>query len=537
MLSKFFHFFFRFFSIYFKPYRTSDELQKILRYPTTRQLDDNEKNLVWNHRSFLKSKTRELPKILKSINWDSVSEVNEATKILESWPALEVEDALELFGKNFKNSVVHSFAVKFLKNIQYDEFDYYLPQLVQALKYEIVEKPNNLGKFLFHHASLRFKSANTFYWLLSIEKEQEESSSKNDNEQYFSTTRNEFLKLLELGSKVQNSWNIIFQKQDKFLKVLKYNVDSVMDKKDDWFEKETKLKNLLSQIEHFEPFPHPLHPEVVVKGIVPTKISLFKSSLLPIKMTFVTENDQELETIFKHSKVRQDQLLLQLFELMNKLLLQVDLDLKLTPYKVLAVSTNHGFVEHLNSSSVADILEVDGSIENFFKKQNTMEFDKIIDNYIRSCAGYSIIGYILGIGDRHFDNMLLTKEGKLIQIDFTYVFGRTTTPLPIPIKLTHEMVDAMGGLDSENFKVFQEYCFKAFLELRKHSNLILNLMNFMVNSETNVDNNAIAVVEKNFHMDLSDEEATEKIQEIIMQSTTAVMPMLMDLVFNNRNFS
>ena len=511
-----------------------------MRYSATRRLDENERNLVWNHRGVLKSKSKTLPKILKSINWDSVSEVNEVMAVLDSWPPLEVEEALELFDRNFKNSKVRSFALKCLKNIQDVDFDHYLPQLVQALKDEIssldVANQSNLRKFLFHHASLRYESAHTLFWLLSVEmKQKEEFFQENDNKQYFSTIRNEFLKVLELGNEIQNSWKTNFQMQDQFMNVLQNNVDSVMDKKDSQSEKEMKLQNLLSQFESFEPFPHPLYPDVVIKGIVPTKISLFSSSNLPLKLTFVTENNQELKTIFKHTDVRQDQFLLQLFELMDRLLQKVNIDLKLTPYKILAVSTNHGFVEFLESSSIFDILKIYGSIENFFKKQNALKIDQITDNFIRSCAGCSIIGYILGIEDRHFSNMLLSKEGKLTQIDFNYVFGETSTPLPIPIKLTEEMINAMGGLDSKNFKIFQEYCFKAFLELRKHSNHILNIMKFMLNSETTVNVNAIAEVEKKFHMELTDQEASEKIQEVIMQSTTAVMPTLMDLVLKVRN--
>lgn len=44
-------------------------------------------------------------------------------------------------------------------------------------------------------------------------------------------------------------------------------------------------------------------------------------------------------------------------------------------------------------------------------------------NYTRSVAVTSIVGYILGIGDRHISNLLLdTVRGELVPIDFGYAF-------------------------------------------------------------------------------------------------------------------
>jgi ataxia telangiectasia mutated family protein len=45
--------------------------------------------------------------------------------------------------------------------------------------------------------------------------------------------------------------------------------------------------------------------------------------------------------------------------------------------------------------------------------------------YIRSVAIYSMVGHILGIGDRHLENILIdTKTGGLVHIDFGIVFGQ-----------------------------------------------------------------------------------------------------------------
>ena len=56
-------------------------------------------------------------------------------------------------------------------------------------------------------------------------------------------------------------------------------------------------------------------------------------------------------------------------------------------------------------------------LEKFFSKiidETPTVYDKAIDKYIKSCAGYVIATYILGIGDRHNDNIMVSKYGNLI---------------------------------------------------------------------------------------------------------------------------
>ena len=73
---------------------------------------------------------------------------------------------------------------------------------------------------------------------------------------------------------------------------------------------------------------------------------------------------------------------------------------------------------------------------------------KALDNFVRSTAGYCVITYILGVGDRHMENLMLTKDGHLFHIDFGWLFGRDPKPFPPPIKFCKEMVVAMGGAES-----------------------------------------------------------------------------------------
>lgn len=82
-------------------------------------------------------------------------------------------------------------------------------------------------------------------------------------------------------------------------------------------------------------------------------------------------------------------------------------------------------------------------------------------------AGYCVITYLLGVGDRHLDNLLLTKAGNLFHVDFGYILGRDPKPLPPPMKLSKEMVEAMGGVNSEHYQTFRKQCYTSFLHLRR----------------------------------------------------------------------
>lgn len=57
--------------------------------------------------------------------------------------------------------------------------------------------------------------------------------------------------------------------------------------------------------------------------------------------------------------------------------------------------------------------------------------------------------------------------GRLFHIDFGYILGRDPKPLPPPMKLSKEMVEAMGGTNSDHFNDFKILCYTAFLHLRR----------------------------------------------------------------------
>ena len=226
----------------------------------------------------------------------------------------------------------------------------------------------------------------------------------------------------------------------------------------------------------------PIEPNIEVKGIFSDDCTVFSSSTRPIKYTFRMKeeskkynrfgNQNYYEFIFKiGDDLRQDQLILQMINYMDSLLKNMHLDYEFTTYKTLATSKSDGFVEFVpNSKTIFDIKkEYNNQIKGFYEEiskingeTNEEIYNKKLESYINSCAGYCVVTYILGIGDRHLENLMIDNNGRLFHIDFGYILGKDPKPMPPPIKLCKEMVECMGGKGSKKYEEFQQKCVNAY---------------------------------------------------------------------------
>jgi phosphatidylinositol 3-kinase len=90
--------------------------------------------------------------------------------------------------------------------------------------------------------------------------------------------------------------------------------------------------------------------------------------------------------------LRQDQLVIQIVSLMDKLLLKENLDLKLTPYKIIATGVDHGAVQFIDSVSLNAAIAKGGSILGYLRNNNPShgaEYGvrkEVMETYIRSCG-------------------------------------------------------------------------------------------------------------------------------------------------------
>lgn len=102
--------------------------------------------------------------------------------------------------------------------------------------------------------------------------------------------------------------------------------------------------------------------------------------------------------------------------------------------------------------------------------------------YVKSVATNSIVGYILGLGDRHVQNILINCEtAQLVHIDLGVAFeqGRILpTPETVPFRLTRDIVDGMGVSGVEG--IFRRCCEKTMLVMHNNQQSLLTILQVLL---------------------------------------------------------
>eukprot|EP00698_Gefionella_okellyi_P007774 TRINITY_DN1900_c0_g2_i3.p1 TRINITY_DN1900_c0_g2~~TRINITY_DN1900_c0_g2_i3.p1 ORF type:complete len:808 (-),score=125.23 TRINITY_DN1900_c0_g2_i3:70-2493(-) len=512
------------------------ELAEIQNYPSTQVLQEREKDLLWTFRYTIARDKKGLAKFLRTVDWNDAYESKQASDLMDIWVEIDVDDALELLSKNFPHPLVRLHAVKRLLKVDDEAVLQFLLQLVQALRYE-APGSMQLGEFLIDRAVNNPMLCSYFYWYLSVAAEDVVYSD------LYINLREQFMfRLQEMENPMYNDLN----EQARLMTRLNEFATKLATEKDR--KRRIELAPLLlsgkgafADLLHFPtPFRHPLDPSVIVTGIDP-KVHVFKSAKAPLLLNFKTVDKETFPVLYKcGDDLRQDQLVIQLISLMDRRLKQVQLDLKLCPYKVLATSNSTGLVQVvLDSKGVADVLaDFNDSILKYFASFASDQAGPlgvratVMENYIRSCAGYCVITYLLGIGDRHLDNLMLSKQGNLFHIDFGYILGHDPKPYPPPMKIVKQMIEAMGNDESPYCYQFKQFACEAFNILRRSTNLIINL--FVLMLDANIPDlaadpdKALLNLQQNFRLDLNDDLAVAYMQGLMTESVSAFFPKLIE---------
>nr|XP_056707123.1 phosphatidylinositol 4-phosphate 3-kinase C2 domain-containing subunit alpha [Euleptes europaea] len=468
-----------------------DRLLSIFSKEGTLGLSRKNKAFLWEKRRYCHTDANSLPKVLASApNWDWTN-LPEIYSVLQQWPPLPPLTALELLDKNFADQEVRTRAVQWIEAISDDELVDLLPQFVQALKYETY-LDSALVRFLLARALGNIRVAHYLYWLLKDTLHDVRYGVRYEH------ILGVFLSIC--GRRLREE----LEKQTRLVQILGMVAEKV--KQTSGSARQVVLQSGMERVQLFflkNKCRLPLSPSLVAKELNVKACSYFSSNAVPLKVALVNADPlgEEINVMFKVGEdLRQDMLALQMIKIMDKIWLQEGLDLRMVIFKCISTGKDRGMVELVPASDTLRKIQVEYGVTGSFKdkplaewlrKYNPTEeeYEKASENFIYSCAGCCVATYVLGICDRHNDNIMLRSTGHMFHIDFgkflghAQMFGSFKRDRA-PFVLTSDMAYVINGGEKPTirFQLFVDLCCQAYNLIRKQANLFLNLLSLMLSS-------------------------------------------------------
>ncbi|TDH66922.1 hypothetical protein CCR75_001903 [Bremia lactucae] len=441
-------------------------------------------------------------------------------------PQIGSVDALEILADDtIYNDQLRGMAVNaLLKTATENEWWSYLHVLLHSLSVETNATGSKLGQSLIRQAQCDIRFCYELYWgltvmaedpscrrkfdgmkqrlLLTLSHFQDNSSTGRQNESSHQGTRDDVAEQLLQGQElVDLLWKIPpripVEDARRFLEASiqksSFGTPHPIDLKKEW--RGLRL---------------PVDPHVKVRGIQYQKLEVKRSAEAPMIITCTgvdrTEEDAEeaadatiksqrntwsrrthtlphYRLMYKRDDLRKDSIVQNIINVMYLILKQeTKLEIPLVTYRVLPTSSFDGFIEIVeNAHTLYAIIRDHGSILNFLHHYNGHRtLSDISSSFRESLAAYIVITFLLGVGDRHADNVMLTKDGILFHIDYGFILGKDPKPLQPPMRLDHYMIEALGGTLTPQFEQFKQLCVIAFNCLRRHVSLFMIMLTLVV---------------------------------------------------------
>ena len=345
--------------------------------------------------------------------------------------ALLLLDILEKDDDILANAIVNTFDIC---------SDYTLECYLPYILFKMVSNDNMVIKEWIYGRCIRsVRISSVSYWFL-----------KNQSKLHFA----------ELCENLPQSVFSMMIKSEKFLETLKENRD--LDGK------------IISCV----------NPELGEQVVNKDGISVKKSATRP---TYIPCDKSSV--LFKKDDIRRDQIIIYVIRLMEKILKDAGMNISLVTYNVQPTSKDEGFIQIVeNCKTLYEITEkMNTNIINYLLKNNPHDSVYNLRNrFMTSCAVYSVIAFLLSISDRNTENLMLTNTGDFFGIDFSFILGTDPKILRTScIRITPEMLEALGGEKSQEYEEFKELCGQVYDILRRHVNTFVCLLSLIPTFKSN----------------------------------------------------
>ncbi|KAL6233892.1 hypothetical protein BDW75DRAFT_180243 [Aspergillus navahoensis] len=494
------------------------------------------------------------------------ADVSSQLKYLLYWAPVNPIEGLTYFLPAYGNHpFILQYAMKALESHSLDVRFYFVPQLVQALRYDAL---GYVERYILETAKQSQLFAHQVIWNMKANSYKDEDSQIPDP---LKPTLDRFMDTLITS--FSDDERDFYQREFSFFN----EITGISGKLRPYIkkskpEKKEKIEEELRKIKVEVGVYLPSNPDGVVVGIdrksgkplqshakapylATFRIQKTRTKDLPpnelVKSQY-RQSDSHQETyevwqsaIFKvGDDCRQDMLALQMIAAFRSIFASIGLDVWVFPYRVTSTAPGCGVIDVLPNSISRDMLgreAVNGLYDYFVSKyggEDSIQFQEARTNFVKSMAAYSVISYLMQFKDRHNGNIMFDDAGHIIHIDFGFCFDIAPGGVRFeraPFKLTSEMVAVMSGTphsghvgsgsgshnptQTQPYRWFESLVVKAFLASRSYSTKLSHIVSLMLDSGLPCFKpETLKHFRDRFVLEKSEREAAEFMRELVRKS-------------------
>ena len=462
------------------------------KLPTTK-LTNMEKEILWRNKHFFGGHSKWLLQIIKSIHYGNYRKMFYLTDLIKQNKKykcsnilcsnkcnefIEPENILELLSHHIENDTIRKYLIECLEKAPDDEFICYIPFLIYNLKYDFCRQ-----SYLLYHLIKRSKQSSNIlsevYWgFISMIQDMKMINNEVLERYYCMAKKCLEDELDEINKKkILNTVSTI------------NHLNTILSKS----TKQTVYKNIKTCKELNKKFYFPINfpdeYQCIVADDIIIKRSNSKPLIIPLKQLTEDGKTNISKILYKSDDIRKDLIISKIIKLINILLKKEEnLDVDIISYSVVPIGVNQGIIEIIdNAKTIQEIKDNGFTIQNYIIENNVhLTVKEIREKFTTSSAAYCVISYILGFGDRHLDNIMISNSGSLFHIDFDYILGLDPKYSPQSLRITPDMLDAMGGYESKNYQIFKKLCVRIHNCIRKHIGVIMNMLTLTIKYDNNI---------------------------------------------------
>lgn len=507
-----------------------DHLRNIQYYLPNHVYTQIDKKIIRNNAQFFVQHSKYLVHLIKSIDWNSVSE-SESEQILKllngeknkscdelyctrtCQEILSFDDCINILYTEANN--LHTNLLKYIFSIlgktPEEIIICHLPFFIVLIKNTTNEA---LRILLFNLLGTSLKLIYQTYWLLITEKNDVSKLINNigmidPTHSIRNSNIDEYFKLFD--------GKILIQMHNEY----RFYVD-LIDNLD------TPSEYLLKNFDIYKPISLPYDPEVKLLGVYMDTIVIKNSNSNPVIITFETTIGPK-RILFKRESIMNDLIVLNLISLCDIILKEtLETDFGAITYPVMPITTNAGMIEIINNAeTIYSICNNKKAIwQHIFEKNKSRVVDDVLNTYMHSLVSYTLHSYFIGLGDRHLENIMITDDGRIFHIDFGFILGKDSYPITsTDIKLNKDMLDVIGT----TYSSYLELCSQGVIIIRKYFNMFFILL-MQINCANIGEKHIEKFIMSRFQPRQTDQVVFDELLSVIDQSNDAYTNSIRDFI-------